>query len=337
MDSERRPTISDISGLTGLSRSTVSRVISGNGYVSSDKRELILDVLKNVNYTPQKKHKTKGVGDLVMIVSGLLMSPVQIIIIESIIASLDKAGLKAMVSYNQFDPHRMEEYLAYAGDRYFAGIILLGILESPGVLRQLKKMDLPVVSLNQEIPGVRGDLIMLDDYKGGYMAAECLIKRGHRRIGVLMGYAEARAAQDRERGIRDALKDSDIDLKTSDVHYGDFTQKCGLDFAEMVLKKRSSITGIISCNDLMSAGFIYGLTQASVRIPQDYSIIGFDRTFVTESARLKLVSIHYDFQKVGEAAAEMIVRREGNPFGDPEKILFSPRLIDGNSVSSPRN
>ncbi len=336
MGSKKRTTISDIARLTGVSRSTVSRVITGKGYVSPHSKTLVLDTLNKLNYLPQKKHKSKGVGDLVMIVSGLLMSPVQITIIESIISTLDKAGLKAMVSYNQFDPHRMEEYLAYAGERHFAGIILLGILESPGVLRQLKRMDIPVVILNQEIQGVQGDLIMLDDYKGGYMAADCLIQKGHKRIGLLMGYADAKAAKNRERGIRDALENAGIELKGSDVHYGDFTQKSGIDYADMLLRQKSSITGIISCNDLMSAGLIYRLTQASSRIPLDFSIIGFDSTFVTGSSRIKLVSIHYDFQSIGQAAAEFVVKRNQEPYGEPGRIVFPPVLIEGNTVSAPR-
>jgi len=337
MEAPKRPTITDIALLTGISRSTVSRVISGRGYVSEEKREIINEALIKLNYQPQKKHKTKSLGDMVLVVSGLLTSPVQVILIQNIVSALETSGMKGLISYNEFNPYRLEEYLAYAAERNFAGIILLGIIETPGVIRQLKRMNCPIVLLNQKISGLEADYIMLDDYQGGYIAAQKLIQLGHRRIGLLMGYAKAKAAIKRETGFRDAYKHAGLPVRESDIYYGDFTEESGMEFAERIIKRQSGITGIISCNDLMSAGLIFKLTQASYRIPEDYSIIGFANNFVTSVTGVNLTSVYYDFEAIALTAAEMIIDRHKNPYSEFRDVLFSPELKQGDSVSFPRD
>ncbi len=86
----------------------------------------------------------------------------------------------------------------------------------------------------------------------------------------------------------------------------------------------------------MSAGLIFKLTQASFRIPEHYSIIGFANNFVTNVTGVNLTSVHYDFETIALTAAEMIINRCNSPYTEFKEVLFSPDLIHGESVSIPR-
>lgn len=334
MKPDKRITLEDLSVQTGVSRSTISRVVSNRGYVAAETREQILKAVRESGYRPTKKHKGRNVHDLVMVATGLLTSPVQIAIIESLVPAVEEAGLKALVASTQFSSYRLQEYLLYARDRQFAGIVLLGILETPEVVRLLRTMECPVVLLNQKIRGLDADQILLNDDEGGYQAARHLIDRGHRRLGLLMGYEKATAARQRENGFRRACKEARIELRSTDVYYGDFTERSGISYARELVSKKRDITGIVSCNDLMSAGLIFELTNLGRRIPEDFSVVGFDNTFVTALADTQLTTIDYDFTAVGTEAAAMILSRIDDPFQLPRQTRFPPRLTERLSVAS---
>lgn len=330
----RKVTIQDIARETGLSKSTISRVITNNGYVNENTRAIVLEAINELNYKPQKKHKINDVSDLVMIVSGLLMSPVQITIIENIIKELHNYGLKSMISYNDFETYELEEYLLYAKERNFAGVILLGVLETPSLIATLKSIEYPIVLLNQELKGIDVNVVSMDDYRGGYTATKYLIDRGHKRVGLLMGYSNATAASKRENGYCDAMKDAGLKTLQSDVYYGDFTEMSGVKFAQRLFDTQSSITGIVSCNDLMTVGLIGELTRLGFKIPEDCSVIGFDDSLVTSISRTKITTVNYHFDKIGITAAQMIKDNLEKPFLPKRKISFSPELIERESVKS---
>lgn len=329
---KKRVTIQDIAHASGVSKSTISRVVSNNGYVDDKTRALVMKYINELGYKPQKKHKGKHVRDLVMIASGLLSSPIHITIVESIIKEMESKGLKAMVSYNSFDIYKLEEYLIYARDREFAGIIILGLIESPILINSLKTIKCPLVLFNQEFRGMDFNVVGMDDFRGGYLAAKHLIDNGHKRIGLLMGYKKATAARDRETGFREAMKDHGLKVKDSDVFYGDFTEISGREYAGKIIEKRDGITGIVSCNDLMSVGLVNGLIEGGCKIPEEISIVGFDDSVFTNILTTKLTSISYDFKQIGTTAAKMILDDIKNPYNPKRKINFSPRLIERESV-----
>jgi len=333
---KKRVTIKDISDATGVSKSTISRVITNKGYVDEKTKSIVLNEINRMGYKPQKKHKNKSVQDLVLITSGLLMSPIQTTIMENIIEQLDNQGLKTVISYNKFNTYKLEEYLLYAKERGFAGVIMLGALETPGLAKILKNIDFPVVMLNQIIKGLDIDVVNMDDFQGGYIAAKHLIDYGHKRIGLLMGFQDATAVNKREIGFRQAMADHGLEVIESDVYYGDFTEKSGVEYAKDLVTNQRDITAVISCNDLMSLGLVQELTKIGKRIPKDISIVGFDSSIVTDILNVKLTTVSYDFDKIGITAAKMMARSIGDPFYPKMRISFLPKLSEKNSVSKPK-
>ncbi len=331
----KKVTIQDIAEATGISKSTISRVISNRGYVSEEAKEIILKSINDLGYKPQQKHKGKHVRDLVMIACGLLMSPIQITIINSIINKLESNGFIAMVSYNGFNSYRIEEHLLYARERKFAGVIILGTLETPKIINLLKSMECPIVLLNQELSGLDVNVVGMDDFHGGYIATKHLIENGHRRIGLIMGYEKATATFKRELGYREAMRDAGLKFKENDIYYGDFTEKSGSKYARSIIEKRNDITGIISCNDLMSVGLTLELTQSGLKIPENLSIVGFDDSFIMDILSTRLTTVSYDFNQIGIAAANMILEDLNNPLTPKRKCIFLPSLMQRNSVGEP--
>lgn len=332
---KKRVTIKDIAEATGVSRSTISRVITNNGYVDEKTRSIVMREINRLGYKPQKKHKNKIVQDLVLITTRLLMSPVHIKFLENIIEELDKRGFKAVISYNKFNNYKLEEYLFYAKDKGFAGAIVLGALETPELARILKNIDIPVIMFNQTIHGLDINAVNLDDFYGGYIAANHLIDFGHKRIGLLMGFQDANEINKKETGFRQAMADHGLEVKESDVYYGDFTEKCGVEYAKKVVETYTDITAIISCNDLMSFGLVNELTKMGKKIPEDISIIGSGSSMMTDVSNVKLTTVSYDIDKIATTVADMMARSAKDPFYPKMRISFSPKLSGNYSVGEP--
>lgn len=330
----KKVTLSDIEKETGYSKSTISRVLTGHGYVEAKTRDAIEAALARSGYARRVGKRVKAdVSDLVMITSALLESPVHIMLARGASACLHKAGKKTAIMYNPFTSLNTEECLLYAEKNGFAGIIMLGALEAPSMLDVLKRIKLPIVLLNQNLRGLDVDTVELDDYKGAYMAMRRLLSLGHRRIAFLGGYANTTTVQGRERGYRDALKEQGLKVHKEDIFYGNFQEESGMEYARQLKRRRSDITALISCNDLMSIGFLQEAQAIKWRIPEDISLITFDNTYYTQNMHPRLTAVDYDFEAMGASAAELLLGRIKEPDAAVRRITYSPRLFEGESVS----
>ncbi len=331
----KKVTLADMERITGCSKSTISRVVTGRGYVEATKKRRIEQAIQaaGYQYVPAVKRPAADMRDLVMVTSALLNSEVHITIVEGVISTLHAANKRAAIMYNAFTSSDMtESYLRYAKERNFAGVIMLGALETPSMLDTLDNLRLPVVLLNQNLRGLDVDVVDMDDYRGAYMAMQKLLSCGHMHVGFLGGYPNTTTMIKRENGYRDALKDAKLPFKKQYIYNGNFREDSGYAFARQVVREMPEITAVVSCNDLMSIGFVRGMQTANVRIPADMSVITFDNTFFTRNLNVCLTAIDYDFAGMGVAAADMLLARVKNPEKGQRRITFSPQLVEGESV-----
>lgn len=328
----KKVTIRDLESYTGLSKSTISRVITNRGYVSDENRSCVQEAIQALGYRAKKARTPTHVRDLVLVVDELLRSPIHINMIEGINEELSKHGKKALIAYNRFDTADIEDYVLYAHERQFAGIIMLGVLETSSLIDTLERIGIPLVLLNQELPRISANIIGLDDYLGGYQSTKYLIEKGHTNIAFLTGYKEATAVKKRELGYRDALKEIGVEPDEGLLHYGDFTQKSGEVFAQQIVEKNMDVSAIISCNDMMSVGLLETLRRNSKRIPEDYSVISFDESPYLKLCYDGLTIVDYNFHEIGKTAAQLLVENINMPYMSKKKVIFMPAFHEGKSV-----
>lgn len=329
---KKRLTLQDIAELTGTSKSTVSRVLTGKGYVAPAIRERITAAMREEGYVPQKNRRGKNVRDMVMVIAPQLDSEIQVILANAIHHTLHAHGKKMAIVSAGFDSPEYYEYLQYAREREFAGIILLGALETQNLRDSLNELPCPVILLNQVVDGVRASMVELADYESAYAAASYLLELGHRRIAFLNGYVNAAAIADRERGYWDAMADAGILEKDITIAYKDFSEQGGKEFAEEIRAGKCRCTAVIAANELLAVGLQTRLQELGYQIPEDISIIGYDNSLATRVCHPPITVVAYDFARIGEAMAELLLEKIESPFSEPKKIPFIPQIIKRESV-----
>lgn len=323
----KRTTITDLAKACGTSKSTVSRVLTKKGYVSPEISELVLDMAKEMNYIPQKSHN-KNIKDMVMVISCQLSSDAQVILSNAISDTLAQNNIKTVIASCQFDSDVINEYINYAREKYFGGLILLGALETNELRRSLASVSCPVVLLNQELDYLETSSVIIDEYEVSYNSTKYLIDNGHRNIAFLSGQKNASAIKDRINGYTKCMKDNG--LKT-DIIYKTFSQDSGKEFATK-LQNDPSITALILSTDEIANGFLMEAKRLNISIPDDISVITYGDSLISKVFNPPISSISYDFENIGIQMAQLLMKKINKPFSKCQKLISKPKFIIRESI-----
>lgn len=334
---KKRLTLQDIAKLTGTSKSTVSRVMTGKGYVDEAVREMILKVVQEQGYRPQQSHKNRNVKDMVMVIACQLSSESQVTLANAIRSYLERFNKKTAIVSLDFGSDRIYEYMQYAMERDFGGIITLGVLETEELRRTMRKLTCPTVLLNQSIEGLNAGKVEMADYEGAYFATEYLLAKGHKKIVFLNGYENAVAIADRERGFLDAMADHGFYMEEIPVIYKSFDQASGKEFGDEMAAAGFPYTAVLTANDMLGIGLLQRLKQLQIKVPEQVSILGFGDTLLTQACSPALTVMGYDFEAMGEALASLLLEHMEKPFMRAKTICFKPVMIERQSVAEKTN
>ncbi|WP_025774744.1 LacI family DNA-binding transcriptional regulator [Neomoorella thermoacetica] len=324
-----RITIKDIAQRSGVSCSTVSRVLTNHPNVDPKTRERVKQVIDELGYRPSRIARGLVMGQInvVALIIGDIRNPFYAELTRAVKDILNKEGYMVVVSDSDYDPQKEEIYIRAAEEYGFAGIIMITAMETEALIQQLEKLRCPVVLLNRYLPSVETDVISVDNYLGGYLAAEHLIKLGHRNIAHLAGFKNSSATRDRLRGFIDAHVHYGIQLNQERIVYGNLQMEAGYKFAKEYLSQNEDITAVFCGNDLMALGLIEALYEEGKEIPRDISVIGYDDIDMASLARVKLTTIRQPQYEMGQTAAEVLIDRMKGKIGAPKRIIFTPKLI----------
>lgn len=253
-------------------------------------------------------------------------------IIKGICEDLYPLGLLPVLCVSNYDTEIEAWHIKRANDANYAGVIIITAVESESFVNLLKTVTIPVILVNRYIRSFDTDVVCIDNYRGGYIAANILIQAGHRKILHLAGDMKTTPSQDRLRGFMDAMTDANLELRPEEIYNGDFTIEDGRRFVDKYFAHGSQYTAIYIGNNPMAFGAASRLTELGYRIPDDISIICFDDSPLVDTGNFKLTSISYDPCSMGHAAVEVLQKRLSNLNAEKMKIIFSPNTIDRGSI-----
>lgn len=226
-----------------------------------------------------------------------------------------------------------EECIQFAHRDNYNGIILLSAMETTGLIKLLKKGTCPVVLVNRYIRSMDLNVVCIDNFRGGYIATNYLIEKGHSRIAHLAGPDNSTTSQDRLRGYQKAMEDAGQPVAEEAIFFGDLSHDSGYSFGEYYLKNLiGQYTAVFSANDAMTAGLIMKLTENGIKIPDDLSIICFDDSPMAREGAIKLTTVSRDSDTMGLVAAEIMIDMIANGTETKRKVVYPPLLNERESV-----
>lgn len=337
----RKPaTLSDVAATIGVAPMTVSRVINGNGYVSEETREKVLEAVKKMNYRRNglarnlKRQRTDTVG----LVIGDISNPFSTELANAVRESLSVRGYNLFLCISEHSAK--EDISAFESfvDHNIDGIIVATRSNEEGNerLTEIADSGVPVVVVGRDFQHEVVDSISADNFNGGFEATQHLIDLGHKRIGFIGAGFENRSRLKRLQGYLSALAKHKIQVderlitgrrgSSSDTP-GYSTEAIGYEGMKRLLSLPNRPTAVFARNDFTALGAISAVKEAGLSIPQDIAIVGFDDTPLARHTTPSLTTVRQPMKLQGQIAAEMLLRRISGDASTTEQRTLDCELI----------
>lgn len=313
-------TIRDVARVAGVSIATVSRVYNGSTRVSDETRKKVRTVAAKMDYWPNgaarslTTSRTHSLGVLLPDLYGEFFSEV--------IRGIDQAARREKYQILVSSSHADDEALIAAArsmhGRIDGLIAMAPDAASTAAIKQIAK-SFPVVLLNPRVEVEGCGAISIANYDGSHSMVRHLLSLGHRRIAMLSGPAGNVDAEERVRGYRAALREAGIPLDKRMELTGDFTESSGYARASDILALKPRPTAIFAANDNMAIGLLSALREASLRVPEDVAVTGFDNIAISRYVTPALTTVNVDAYELGDRAVMQWLGRLGANAREPVK------------------
>jgi LacI family transcriptional regulator len=301
-------TLYDVARLAGVSGMTVSRVINGNAAVSATTREKVEKAIQALNYQVNLAARAARIGTLKV---GLLYSnPSAAFLSALLVGAMNQCSLSgAQLLLENCDTLKSQRE---AIDKLIAGgadglIVPPPLCDSKAALKQLDKLDIPIVAVATGRPIKGVSAVRIDDYEGALTMTRYLVAQGHSDIAFIKGDPDHTPSQSRYQAFVDGMAEAGLKVKPERVAQGMFTYRSGLEAARALLGRKTRPTAIFASNDDMAAAVVAVAHGMHLQVPQDLAVFGFDDTPVATAVWPELTTIHQPIGDLARAAVDMVI------------------------------
>ena len=363
----KKVTSSDVAKLAGVSQPSVSLILNDSGKVSfsNETKERVFAAAQALGYQP--KHQRRVVrrhSDMILVLTPTLSNPYYCELSQSIESYAASRDYHAIIC-NTFRRPSLEKYYldAFAGGKV-GGIIYTFLPSFPRVVEQLGqhygKRPCIVEQLAKETPVIligekKNDLticsIELSNHTAGALLAEHLYLLDHRDVTFISTPTNQTtlAREQRLEGMREFFArqgldhcvhviEADCDTEDDFVSGGtSYEYRVAQALTEQFLQSGSESTALIGANDMIAVGICETLKRAGFRVPEDYSVCGFDNIFMSSLLSPPLTTVDHRLHLRSKFAVDMVVDRGQAPESKAteavNKIEYAPTLIVRASTS----
>ena len=319
-------TIKDLAAASGMSKSTVSRVINNAPNVKPETRERVMQAVQKLGYQPDilARGMITGMLPMVLVIVGDIQNHFFTQALAGIEATLEEQGFMVVVFDSGYEHEREVTSIQMAKTCRFAGIIPMTGFASDKVTQALRESDCPVVLLNCHRENRFFDQIFGDDYGAGYSATNALLQRGYQKIYHFSGNsAESFISAERERGYRQAMEEAGVPVTEDMVCQGNLRQDSGFLLAQRCLEGETGKAAICCNNFLMCLGAMSYAQQRGMVMWKDYGMAICEQppVFYQDS---EFIYAGPKLQEIGKVAAQLLLERINQPDKERTSIRFSP-------------
>ena len=327
-----RTTIAEVAALAGVSRTTVSHVLSGNRPVAASTRERVERSIDELRFRPNglaRSLRTRRSDTIALIIPDIT-NPFYPVLARGLDDAVS-GRYRTYVCNTDAVRERELEFVADVSDRHVDGVVIVPFQIGATDLSHILDLGMPVVCLGSRVDDPRVDVVLTDDEHGAFEATQHLILRGHVRIGMIGG-AEGTDLQ-RGNGYRRALEASRIRYEPDLTADGAWTRSGGSHAMRALLALPEPPTAVFSANDLMAIGAMDAAREARLSIPTDLALVGYDDIEAAALVSPPLTTIVNPAYDAGRVAGRLLAERIGGGYtGERREVVLHSRLVDRGST-----
>ena len=303
------PTIFDVAGLSGVSISTVSRVINTPEKVNINTRQKVYEAIDKLGFVPQAEARARALrfNGRIGVITPFFTAPSFVQRLRGIAATLSKENFDLII-YTVDSNNRLQSYLSslpLTGN--LDGLVIVSLPVADTDVKRLLEHNLPTVLI--EFPHPLLNSVEINDVEGGRMATEYLINKGHKRIAFLgdsdLPEYSIHPVSLRLKGFRQAMKMANLDIPKEFVRLAPYNQEQARIIAKELLDNPNPPTAVFAATDLQALGVLKAARQLNIKIPENLAIIGFGDLDMAEYEDLTTIRQHLD--ESGRIAIEILL------------------------------
>ncbi|MBN1317770.1 MAG: LacI family DNA-binding transcriptional regulator [Anaerolineales bacterium] len=334
---KKKITIRDVAAVAGVSHQTVSRVLNYKPDVSQETRQHVLQVIEELEYQPsaiarslaQQRSYTLGV-----VTAGLCyIGPSRTL--NGITEQAEHNGyallLKELPKFGSNDLQPIIKSLfAHRIDGIIWAVPEVGDNRAWFEARHAE-LSVPMIfttmQSRENLPSVA-----IDNYAGGRMATEHLMRQGRRRIGHIAGPLDWWEARQRKAAWRDSLRSANLPDGDDHVQEGNWSSAGGYEAFDRLLEKYPDMDAVFVANDQMALSVLQIACMKGIRIPDDLAVVGFDGLPESLHYWPPLTTVYQDQAQLGRIAVQQLVQmievgQDSTVNAKPKPIMMQPELI----------
>lgn len=324
--------LEQIAKLSGVSRSTVSRVINDDPRVSDDTRSRVRQVIQQLNYQPNTAARSLAGGHTSILglviptgVSSVFSDPYFPNLIRGISAACREQNYSVMLWLAEPDYER-KTIMQVLRNGFIDGVIVSSFPIDETMVETLSQSGLPFILVGRDPSHPAVSYVDVENRRGAVEAVTHLIRMGRRRIAHISGPLNTVVGVDRRDGYLEALKTRGLSYDPGLTIEGNFSEEDGYSITRMLLPNHPD--AIFAASDAMALGSLRALREAGKRIPEDVAVIGFDDMPFSANVEPPLTTIRQPIQRTGRIAAQTLIDMVQHPEDQlARRILLPTELV----------
>ena len=336
--------IKDVARKAGVSISTVSNALNNSRYVKKETKEKILEITKNLNYTPNiiarglKTRSTSTVAVIVPDISNQFFA--QVIRGVEEIARLRKYNVLLTCTY--YDVLEEKKSIEILRQQFVDGFLFISGYDSFAHIKELNDDKVPVVVADRELKEKKIPSVLIENFGAMRDTVNYLHRLGHKRIGYISyTYDNQTTVEKRFKGYCRGLKDNKLVFDPDIVVISEALRLNELQGSREAIKKilncKDIPSVIINASDFIAVGVIRALKELKIKIPEEISVVGFDNILMSLYTDPLLTTIKQPKKQMGDTAMNLLLDIIKHKRVKEKNIILPTDLIIRNSVAKPRN
>jgi DNA-binding LacI/PurR family transcriptional regulator len=330
MSPKKHPTIYDVAERSGISISTISRVLNNPEKVNPKTRALVLETIDKLGFVPKAEARARALSKThrIGVITPFFTEPSFVQRLRGVACALAASNYE-LVIYTVDSSDRLRGYyssIPFTGN--LDGLIVMSLPIQNTDAQRLIEHKIETVLIEYSHPGL--NCIEIDDLQGGRMAGEYLLNKGHRRIAFIGADEphdfELHPIAMRLKGFEEAMKNARVKIPADYICLFEHTQEKAINATRELLSLPTPPTAIFAAADVQALSALKVAREMGLKIPAQLAIVGFDDIDTAQFMDLTTICQHLD--DAGQLAVEILLDHIADPARPPQHINLALDLIE---------
>ncbi len=331
-------TIAEIAEKAGVSKMTVSRVLSGKGQVAPETRKKIADIAESLNYQPNLM--ARSLASKYSMIIGVIIPKIEHLLLDNYMAQI-LTGVTDIALQNDYrillcpvEPGSGDgsDYVNIARSKLVDGLILLKTKIRDPNIDVLADSGFPFILINHKRYGKNVNFVDSQNLQGARLAVKYLYDKGHRDIAFISGNTDESNGRDRLNGFKDAMKEYGLVIRKDWILEGNFNKETARHISMSLFNNKKYPSAIFCADDYMAIGVMETAQELGLKIPEQTAIVGFDDIEPASYVHPALTTIRQPVYELGKTAARILLNIIKKEQKLPVHKLLNVELIERESA-----